>query len=87
MDLQFNVESEPRYTLAATVNRCASNTRRPYRLVVVNPMICKYMLSPPIIAATKVSTVGQYMFEQADHRIHRLGCLECAVSLQSSVRR
>jgi len=63
MYLQFNVESEPRDTLATTVSHKHSHIV----LVVVNPMICKYMLSQPLIAATKVSTVGQYMFKQANH--------------------
>jgi len=74
MNLQLNVESEPRYTLAGESQTLA------YRLVVVNPMICKYMLCPPLIAATRVSAVGQYMFKQADHSIHWLGPSQLCVS-------
>jgi len=58
MDLQCNMESELRDTLATKVNGW------------VNPMICMYMLSPPLTAANKGQPVGQYiMFEQADHSI------------------
>jgi len=49
---------------AQSLNRLMFN-----RLVVVNPMICKYMLNPTLIAATKMWTVDQYMFQQADHNI------------------
>jgi len=73
MDLQFNVESEPRNTLPAIVNgRVSHKHSHIVNLVVVNPM---NMLSLPLIAATKVSAVGQYMFEQADHSIYWLGSL------------
>jgi len=65
MDLLFNVESEPRDILAD--NQWSGEAQvLTYRLVVVNPKyIRKYMLSPYMMAAPKVSTVGQYiMFEK-----------------------
>jgi len=66
-------------TLAATANGGEAPVLA-FRLVVVNPVICKYMLSPPFITATQVSTVRQYiMFEQEDNSIQWLGSSQACV--------
>jgi len=58
MDLQFNVESEPRDTLTAAVNGRVSQ-RQSY-------FVWSWWM-PEYASTAATKTVGQYMFEQADH--------------------